>query len=62
MAYTQVVIVVVDIDEKDMASTSAGSVTNDVRVVFEEGVDRHAAAVALRMIAQKVEAGGITLS
>jgi hypothetical protein len=52
----------VDIDEKDIASTAAGSVTNDVRVVFEEGVDRHAAVVALRMIAQKVEAGGITLS
>ncbi len=62
MANTQVDIAVVDIDEKDIASTAAGTVTNAVRVVFDEGVDRHAAAVALRMIAAKVETGGLTLS
>lgn len=62
MANTQVDITSADIDEKDIAATSAGTVTNDVRVVFKDGVDRHAAAVALRMIAAKVEAGGITLN
>jgi hypothetical protein len=62
MANTQVDIAVVDIDEKDIAATAAGTVTNGVRVVFDEGVDRKAACIALRMIVAKVESGGITLS
>ncbi len=61
MANRQIDLSVADLDEKDIAGTDAGTVTNDVRVVFVDGVDKDAAARSLRMIAAKIEAGGISI-
>lgn len=45
----------------DVTKTAAGTVTNDVRVVINEGLSKEQASVTLRAIADAIQADRIVL-
>lgn len=45
----------------DVTATAAGTVTNDVRVVINEGLSKEAASVTLKAIADALVSDRITL-
>jgi len=61
MANTQIDVAVANFDLNESVATAAGTVTNDVRVVFKQGISRNDAYIALEGILDKLGADGFTL-